>query len=80
MHSFQQLWISKCRPASVASTRKSPMPKGNPPELGIPNKIRYFGISVLPAALSGTEISNNNIGTDNDTEWMIPFGIGIRYR
>ena len=27
-------------------------------ELGIPNEIRYFGISVLPAVLSGTEIPN----------------------
>ena len=27
-------------------------------ELGIPNEIRYFGILILPAVLSGAEIPN----------------------
>ena len=51
--------------------------KRQQPDLGIPNEIRYFG------AIGGTFRYRNteySIGTDTDTEWMIPndfFGIII---
>ena len=48
-------------------------------ELGIPNEIRYFGISVLPAVLSGTKILNTTSILIPDTKWTIPFGIRIPY-
>ena len=50
------------------------------PGLGIPNEIRHFGISVLAAVTVRYRNTEYKIGTDTDTEWMIPFGIGIRYR
>ena len=42
----------------VGPARQSSYKCRNSAELGIRNEFRYFGISVLPAVLSGTEISN----------------------
>ena len=62
------------------------------PELWIPNKIRYFGISEIPAVLPGTEIPNtisvpipipngwHRITFYGDTEWHRSVKFPLRQR